>query len=286
MSSPIEIPELLSSIISWEKEIAKDVPYLETPTGYFLSFNPKVNGGYRCSPCDSIVFADTGCDGVHFALLTDFGLNKDLSQAPVICVSPMDFGNFVRVVADNLFDFFSLSLMGHDSFLFNDFQSKASYEQFLKERETKEYSEYFDHVKWEKQKEIVQERAFKQFNLKQIDSPYDYVKQLRDKRAESIVISTEDHLGIIPLQSREKAVYQAHPWVNQKLDFHRWDEDWDKLVAFVHDAEIETLLSFVRDCQYHYVDNARVIRLLFDRLEELGFRFEAERLLYCMLQQW
>ncbi|GIP16089.1 hypothetical protein J40TS1_17310 [Paenibacillus montaniterrae] len=287
MSSHAEMPELLSSIISWEKEIAKEVPYLETPTGYFLQFKPNDNGAYNCSPCDSIMFASTGCDGVHYSLLTDFGQTKDLSQAPVICVSPMDFGNCIRIVANNLFEFFSLSLQGHEDFLFNNFESQAAYEQFLQEREHAEHSEYFDYSKWKQQKEIVRERAVKQFNLKQIDSPYQYVKQLREKRAASIVLTTADRLGIMPLQPREAGVQRrTHPWSNLELSCYSWNDAWDEVIAFVNSAEIETLLAFVRDCQHYYVDHVRLIRQLQDRLEQLGFHSEAERLMHCMLQQW
>jgi len=61
-----------------------EVPYLEKPAGLFLGFSEKENGGYVCSPADSILFANTGMDGVHYSLLTDFGKAADLEQAPVI----------------------------------------------------------------------------------------------------------------------------------------------------------------------------------------------------------
>jgi hypothetical protein len=40
--------DLLNKIIKWQTEIAPQVPYLETPTGYFLQFELKDNGGYTC----------------------------------------------------------------------------------------------------------------------------------------------------------------------------------------------------------------------------------------------
>ncbi|TYP78263.1 hypothetical protein [Paenibacillus methanolicus] len=107
------IPPLLDELMKWEKEIKPHVPYLETPTGYFLKFDPADNGGYQSSPVDAIVFANTGMDGTHYAFLTDFGAVTDLSEAPIICVDPMDFGNCTRIVANNINEFFALHFSDH-----------------------------------------------------------------------------------------------------------------------------------------------------------------------------
>lgn len=85
------------------------------PTSYFLQFDPLDNGCYYSSPADSIVFANTGMDGIHYSFLTDFGIHTNLEQAPIICVSPMDFDNCVRIVARNLYEFFELHFAGHES---------------------------------------------------------------------------------------------------------------------------------------------------------------------------
>lgn len=54
------------------------------------------------------------------------------------------------------------------------------------------------------------------------------------------------------------------------------------LKAFVHDAGIETLLAFIRDCQLQYFNDSEVMQLLHKRLDQHGFHLEAKRLLYCM----
>jgi hypothetical protein len=46
MTSTYKIPELLQDMMDWEQEIKHEVPYLETPTGYFLQFDPYV----KCTP--------------------------------------------------------------------------------------------------------------------------------------------------------------------------------------------------------------------------------------------
>ena len=50
MTNSYEIPHLLKEMITWEEEIKQEVPYLETPTGYFLQFDPHDNGGYMSFP--------------------------------------------------------------------------------------------------------------------------------------------------------------------------------------------------------------------------------------------
>lgn len=109
MTSNYKIPELLQDIMDWEQEIKHEVSYLETPTGYFLQFDPYDHGGYWSSPADAIVFANTGMDGIHYSFLTDFGYASDLSLASVIRVDPMDSGNYARIVASNIREFLLLS---------------------------------------------------------------------------------------------------------------------------------------------------------------------------------
>lgn len=55
---------------------------------------------------------------------------QDLAKVPIICVSPMDFDNAVRLVACNLRQFFQL-WFSHDGWgralLLNDFESDEAY---------------------------------------------------------------------------------------------------------------------------------------------------------------
>lgn len=292
MSTRYTIPRLLEELMSWEKEIAAEVPYLETPTGYFLQFNEHDNGCYRCSPLDSIMFAGTGMDGIHFSLLTNFGTMNDLQEAPVICVSPMDFGNFVRVVANNIYDFFHLSLMGYGNLLMNDYSSKEEYLKHLQELEQWEGDGHFDHSKWQEQNMRVRSLAIRKFGFQSINDPYELMMSARRKHAECILLPTADGLGVpTALFADANAItvgdatstmsvneLTTHPWANEEIPMR----EADLVLEYVSTAPLPALLAFIRDCQQQYIDDPRLIRLLHDKLEQHGFELEAMRLLHCM----
>ncbi len=267
MGNEVRIPALLEEVIQWEHKIASGVSYLETPTGYFLQFNVLDNGGYSCSPLDSIMFARTGMDGIHFSFLTDFGAITDLSLAPIICVSPMDFGQCVRMVAANISDFFALHFSGHDGFLLNYFDTKEQYVKYLKKQENAEYSEFFNYHEWKSQKEKVSELAFKEFQFQPIEDAFEYVQSIRAQRNKDIVLHTLDSLGVAPVGSRkEKENYQPHSWCIDRIEQATAEE----IEVFVNDVELETLFAFIRDCQERGVAENKVKGILQSALNKHG----------------
>jgi len=144
-------PLLLEQLMKWEQEYAPEVEYLEKPTGLFLGMKINEKEGYYCTPVDSFPFAYTGGDGVHYALLTDFGLNKDLNEAPVIRISPMDL-EVVRLVARNITDFFSLHFFD-ELLMLNEYNSEEAYLNSIREEESKSLnSEWFDYDRWKREK--------------------------------------------------------------------------------------------------------------------------------------
>lgn len=279
-SRQLNIPDLLERLIAWQKDIAHEVPYLETPTGYFLNFDETDNGGYTCSPVDSIVFARTGYDGIHYSLLTDFGRVTNLSEAPVICVSPMDFGHCVRIVAENIKDFFALSLFGHDTFLLIDFPTKEAYMQHLREQQELKSTPYFDAELWTRQKKLVQEKAASAFSFPPIEDPFDYVQKVRAKRSANIVLRTSDSLGVVPWnRTAEARQYVPHPWFREEIP----ECDLEQIEAFLNAAELETILAFIRDCQEQAVSKKGLIHLIHQQLLKRGFTAEAKCWLNSML---
>ena len=64
---------------------------------------PESNFGYASTPINSVTFASTGGDGVHFGLLTDERLN---GRQPVVMTVPMVSKNII--LADSLDEFFGL----------------------------------------------------------------------------------------------------------------------------------------------------------------------------------
>ncbi|AFH61148.1 hypothetical protein ACVNS2_10920 [Paenibacillus caseinilyticus] len=174
-------PKLLEQIIKWEKDFSGEVEYLNNPIGLGLSMEFEDTEGYFCTPVDSFPFAWTGGDGIHYALLTDFGLIKDLNEAPVICISPMD-SERTRLVARNLYDFFSLNFFD----------------------ETKNLnSEYFDHDRLRREKMKVINEVQEQFNFAPIQNPLKYIQDIRLERSLRITTLTDDSLGVMPFPSSD-----------------------------------------------------------------------------------
>ena len=68
------------------------------------------NGGYYCTPINSLCFGTTGTDGEHFSFLVqDEVINN---QSPVIVTAPCAYHNEIRnaVIAKNFYDFLCLGL--------------------------------------------------------------------------------------------------------------------------------------------------------------------------------
>lgn len=279
--SNINAPSFLIEMIEWEKHIRSRVPYLENPTGLFLGITGEGNGFYSCSPIDSINFARTGMDGIHYSLLTDFGGVTNLEEAPIICVSPMDFGNCVRLVARNLRDFFALELGGHDFLLLNEFSSRQHYMEASAKQQENEYSEYFDHQRWMQERNLVWEMAQEQFQLPIIQDAYGYIEQLRAERELQSVIQTEDRLGIIPLDP-DHSCYTPHPWQGTSIPY----DELQQLKEFLHSASLETKLAFIRDYQAQAIADTPSQQLICEELERMGMPLAAKRLLHCMNEQW
>ncbi|GIO86648.1 hypothetical protein J25TS5_35800 [Paenibacillus faecis] len=279
MNDSYSIPDLLRRIIEWERRMVPEVPYLEKPTGLFLGFSENENGGYACSPADSILFANTGMDGVHYSLLTDFGKAADLGQAPVIRVAPMDFGNCVNLVAGNLSDFFSLLFYGHEGLLFNEFRTEQEYARYRVGEEEDQTTACFDHRKWREQKKRVSEAAIDQFQFVPIEHPFRYIQTLRAERTKSIVLPTKDGLGILPRSEEGMGkTYPTHPWSGMEIPWNAPDEIED----FIARADVVPFLAFVRDFQAEFNTDTEALRMICRRLETIGLHQDAVRLLHCM----
>ncbi|HZG15821.1 MAG TPA: hypothetical protein VE710_12455 [Candidatus Bathyarchaeia archaeon] len=272
-------PVFLKEVIEWEKEIASQVPYLENPTGLFLGIQGDGIGGYACSPLDSVTFAGTGMDGIHYALLTDFGTVKNLEDAPVICISPMDFGNCVRLVARNLQDFLVIQLFDNGAILLNDFDSEERYLDYRQRTELEDNtSDYFDHKRWKEERKLVAHLAQEKFNLPVIPNPYRYVKELREERQRQIVINTRDRLGVMDMSKGIVKNHKPHPWSNEEIPY----EDLQLLQSFFDTSETETKLAFIRDYQYQGTDDVYSLEIICNELKKMGLYREAKNLYESM----
>lgn len=66
------------------------------------------NGGYVSTPTNSLQFAYTGGEGVHFSFLSDVPITHD--TPPVIVTIPAAFGSENFVLGENLSDFLCLGM--------------------------------------------------------------------------------------------------------------------------------------------------------------------------------
>ena len=273
------MPSLLQEVIRWEQECAAHVPYLERPSGLFLGIEGDGNGYYLCSPIDSIRFADTGMDGIHYAFLTDFDANQDLAKVPIICVSPMDFDNAVRLVACNLRQFFQL-WFSHDGWgrvlLLNDFESDEAYACHIrKQMEETCASDSFDQERYHRELRAASASAVHRFGLQDISNPVEHIRWIRQQRKPCCLLPTQDGLGIMPLtSSTEKVEVEPHPWSAMDIEY----EDLQALDAFLSNSSIEAILSFVRDYQHQGVVHEPSLRLIGASLQQHGFELEAKKL--------
>jgi hypothetical protein len=73
------------------------------PLGLRLTSSPE-NGGYHCTPTNSLAFACTGGDGIHFSFLVQKG--QVTEKSPIVITIPPDGSN--AIVGETLFDFLCL----------------------------------------------------------------------------------------------------------------------------------------------------------------------------------
>ncbi|MEK4439009.1 hypothetical protein [Paenibacillus sp. FSL K6-2862] len=250
MNSEYKKPKLLQQLMEWERSFAHEVEYLEEPSGLFLGLDYSQDG-YFCTPVDSIPFARTGGDGIHFALLTDFGGVKDLEEAVVIRVSPMDTER-VRIIANNINDFFALHFY-NESLAWNEFQSEDQYLDHLKEEQTMDRnSEWFDYDRWKFEKGKVLNEVKNKFNILPIEQPFSYIKNLRFERSFQVSVNTLDSIGIKQFMPRAS---------NETIE----------------------LLALVRHLQYTFSGDKELIDEIAKDLRILGYHHETDSLISRLL---
>jgi len=244
-------PLLLDQLINWEREFASEVEYLDSPTDLFLGIDFNGKEEYFCTPIDSFRFARTGMDGMHYVLLTDFGLVKDLNEAPVFRISPMDT-ECIRLVAQNLSDFFSLQFFD-ELLLLNEYESEEEYfNSIRKEEESDLNSDWFDHDRYKREKAMVINEVQRKFRLSPIPNAFQYIQDIRFERQLQISIPTEDSLGILPLIP-------------------------------VISPDKEAILASIRNLQFSACSDKDLIESHAKELIELGMSREAELLILRLL---
>ncbi len=93
-----EIDDLITR--KWGKDLYKHIDYCGLEP-----VRPMKHHGYFCTPKNSLTFAATGGNGVHFGLVNGYNNKGDLG--PIVMTVPMADENNV-IIAEDLHEFFSL----------------------------------------------------------------------------------------------------------------------------------------------------------------------------------
>ncbi|TVX92092.1 hypothetical protein [Paenibacillus agilis] len=242
---------------------------------------------YMSTPIDSIPFATIGVDGIHYAFLTEFGAVENLNEAPIICVSPMDFGLEIRYAGYNLAQFLEV-YCADEAILINHFEGEKDYMRYVQQREEEERREP-DEGEFGLTAEELQERKNKMehfredFQVRKIERTFLWkeLESIRAHRRSKIVIETVNGLGVLPnhkpnMRLGENAHSRLHWEVeegNSALN------ELDEARKFVEAASLESRIGFVRDAQHYYMFDCTDWReWMIEQLVLWGYETEAKNL--------
>ncbi|PCI25430.1 hypothetical protein COB57_01775 [Candidatus Peregrinibacteria bacterium] len=270
-------PELLKELENIEKKYERGIL-----PGFWIDYD------YRDSstPIDSVAFAITGGDAIHFCFLTDFGNVKDLNDAPIIVVSPGDTPSS-KLIANNLEDFLSIAFtVGDAECLIHDYKShndlKIDSDQLYAvdthnssgnarapervEADRKRLN-YLKNIR-----SIIEEQLTKKFKIEQIKDIPQYINIIREERASLINIKTSDNIGIIsdfPEQEIKSFNYKT--------------TETEQIKKFLKNSTLPERLKFYRDSTDHYIlaecYDMNIKNLLIEELIKDGFTEESNNLL-------
>ncbi|GIN91702.1 hypothetical protein J22TS1_27530 [Siminovitchia terrae] len=228
---------------------------------------------YDITPYDVITFASTGSDGIHFGLLTDFGTVSDLEDAFVVCISPMDFGSQIKIVARNIREFVGMLCTMGDAGVISNFNMITEEEQYLSllnklKQEENENEEYV------KRANYVVDKIISTIGCEIIEDVYHYVeRKVMTERTKQTILLTLNGIGII---GSEKA-HSSHTIYQLEEDMHI---DLNEIQSFLNHATTESKLAFIRDAQYTLLisNEVELKELVMNLMINLGLNDEVARL--------
>ncbi|KYD07950.1 hypothetical protein [Heyndrickxia sporothermodurans] len=228
---------------------------------------------YFVTPYDVITFASIGCDGIHFGLLTDFGTVSSLEDAFVVCISPMDFGSHIKIVARNIREFVSLICTMKDAGSisnFNYFKEEEDYLNLIKDLKQEE----IENEEFVKRTNYVVEKVINTIGCEIIDDVYHYVeRKVKTEREKQTILPTLDGFGIIALEN-----------VNRNYNIFKIEKDMiinlNEMEKFFNSATPESKLAFIRDAQFTCLisDEIELKELVINEMIKLGLTDEVDRL--------
>ncbi len=217
-----KMPDVLRRLEAWEK--------IGENTWQGLTFLIQYDQEQMVStPLDVIPFAFTAGDGIHFGFLTDFDYSKDLTETPIVCVTPM--GESMRLVAANLNEFLQLVYaIGDAEILSYHIESSEKLARRIEALEV-----------WplrEKCREVLKN----EFSIEPLKDPFAHLESIRKKRSSQITIETSDEVGIV----FTKPFSQVEPF-----DYWQNRSAYD-VKHYLNDVDLAGRLRFYRDAATHY----------------------------------
>ncbi len=223
------------------------------------------NDRYSICPIDAIPFASTGNNGIHFAFLTDFGRNKDLNEAPIICVAPT-YDPPINIVAKNINHFLSLVTTIENSTLFaNRYKDQEEFDKRKKEW----FDGFLSELRVAEPRRKLANELRDRFKLDKFENIVNYRHRLRQEREEQIDHTSMDGLGIFKVN--DKPIIE--------FDYSKNPED---VIKFLSQSNRNSRLLFYRNSYFAYIlskEYDEVIKsILIQYLKQDGYEDEANRL--------
>jgi len=254
-----EMPEIIEELIKLQEAKVYDGEEFE----FWINFQEESR--YSICPIDAIPFASTGNNGIHFAFLTDFGKNKNLNYAPIICVAP-SYDPPVNLVANNLKEFLGLVATIENSTLFADrYKNQIEFDK----RKEEWFEGFHSEPRIAEPRRKLATLLKKKFNLSGFHDIIDYRNQIRNERTEIVDHQSMDGLGIFKVN-------------NEEVSEFRYSKSPEDVLKFLSQSNQNSRLLFYRNAYFAYIlskDYDEIIKgLIIQYLEKDGYLDEANRL--------
>jgi hypothetical protein len=239
---------LIEALIEFEQELEANRHSLGFDLGLIMEHGRAPR--YMATPPDVIPFAHAGVDGIHYGFLTDFGFEKDLSQAPIVCVSPVDWTG-VWVVARHVQDFLSV-VYTENSSLKRYYASGQDYTGHAGQQQPQAVDE---------RTALVRECFRERFGVKPIHDMAVYIDGLRTGRKQNEAAPTLNGLGIptFPSVARQRPSIK-HALLTVAEPFH-WDKQGEAVRELFRSGSREAILAFIRDAQTRHLFTYSALRV-------------------------
>jgi hypothetical protein len=265
METVYQIPQVIRDLEAIGKEY--DEFYGLRALGFYIDVN---SDRYAITPADSIPFAWTGGDGIHFAFLTDFGTTTDLLKAPIVCVSPSNDPP-LNLVAPDIYSFLAIVCKIKEAESLDGLRFTDREAEWLDEIVSEQLGDE-DNLR---AANLLSSVLMERLNLEEPASVYDVIQSARAERAKAVCIETLDGLGVV-------GTLEAGGGKPRIYDFNaEGAKELAKIREFSEKASYVEKLALCRDAQYSCIfakDYDHEIQLLIaEMLESMGLTIEAQR---------